>query len=99
MPSTHEGLPLVLLEAMAAGAPVVCSALPELLETGRDAVVAVGPLTARSAGRSARRPARRPRRAASACRQPPRSRAAAYAWPAVAAAVDALYQRVRAERR
>jgi glycosyltransferase involved in cell wall biosynthesis len=98
MPSTHEGLPLVLLEAMATGAPVVCSALPELVETGGDAVVAVAHLTARSLAEAVRdlladQP-RRERLSAAA-----RHRAAGYTWSAVAAAVDDLYRHVRAGRR
>jgi glycosyltransferase involved in cell wall biosynthesis len=34
MPSTHEGMPLVLLQAAAAGLPVVASDIPELREAG-----------------------------------------------------------------
>jgi glycosyltransferase involved in cell wall biosynthesis len=45
MPSTHEGMPLVLLEAMAAGVPVVASALPEILEVGGGALLTVDPIT------------------------------------------------------
>jgi glycosyltransferase involved in cell wall biosynthesis len=94
MPSSHEGLPLVLLEAMAAGAPVVCSALPELLETGGDAVVAVDPLDADRLASALRalldEPERRDRLSRAA-----RERAAGYAWPAVADAVDEVYAQLR----
>jgi glycosyltransferase involved in cell wall biosynthesis len=97
MPSTHEGLPLVLLEAMSTGAPVICSALPELVETGGDAVLALEPLTDRSLAEAIRglladRP-RRDRLSAAA-----QFRASGFTWPAVEAAVDALYVRVRGNR-
>jgi glycosyltransferase involved in cell wall biosynthesis len=42
MPSRHEGLPLVLLEAMAAGRPVVATAvggIPEVVENGWSALL------------------------------------------------------------
>ncbi|MGE5442470.1 MAG: glycosyltransferase family 4 protein, partial [Bacteroidota bacterium] len=41
LPSYDEGLPLVILEALTAGVPVVCSpvgAIPEVLEDGKSAV-------------------------------------------------------------
>jgi glycosyltransferase involved in cell wall biosynthesis len=93
MPSSHEGQPLVMLEAMATGAPVVCYGLPELRETGGDAIVPVEPhtpsaLAAALAGLLADRP-RRERLSAAAS-----ARATAYTWPEVAATVDRLYQRI-----
>jgi glycosyltransferase involved in cell wall biosynthesis len=96
LPSSHEGLPLVLLEAMAAGTPVICSALPELVEIGGDALLAVDPITpatlAAAAGRLLADPARRERMSRAAQR-----RIARYDWPTVAAAVDAVYRQVRVE--
>jgi glycosyltransferase involved in cell wall biosynthesis len=98
LPSTHEGLPLVLLEAMNTGAPVVCSALPALLEIGGDAVVPVDPPDGRSlaaaVGGLLADPAGR-RRLSDAARR----RAARYSWAAVADAVDGLYQRLGTVRR
>ncbi len=94
MPSVNEGLPLVLLEAMSAGAPVVCSALPELVEVGGEAVVPVDPVTPEALAATVRGLlADAPRRAALSAAG--RRRAEAYGWPAVAAAVDAVYADLR----
>lgn len=97
MPSSHEGLPLVLLEAMAAGAPVICAGIPELLEAGGDAVVPVAPATAAGLAAAVRAlladDPRRARLSAAA-----HARAQGYAWPAVTAAVEEVYRQVRADR-
>ncbi len=40
LPSRHEGMPNILLEAMAAKTPIICSAIPENLElVGKDATL------------------------------------------------------------
>jgi len=93
MPSTHEGQPLVMLEAMATGTPVVCYGLPELRETGGDAIVPVEPHTpaalAAALGDLLADDARRERLSAAAI-----ARAAGYTWPAVAATVEGLYRQI-----
>jgi glycosyltransferase involved in cell wall biosynthesis len=97
MPSTHEGLPLVLLEAMASGTPVVCSDLPELIETGADAVVPVEPTPDALAG-ALHSVLTDPGYAARLSRAGLR-RATAYSWDAMVDAVDGVYARALAVRR
>jgi glycosyltransferase involved in cell wall biosynthesis len=96
MPSSHEGMPLVLLEAMAAGVPVVCSRIRELVEVGGDAVATVEPVTPRTLAAAVRSlladQAARERLSRRA-----RERSAAYDWAAVAGAIDAVYAEVRSE--
>lgn len=97
MPSSREGMPLVLLEAMASGAPVVCSALPELIDAGGDAVAPVESLTPQDlAGELSRLlndPSARTRLSRAG-----RRRAYGYSWAAVSAAVEDVYQQVLADR-
>lgn len=95
LPSTHEGMPLVLLEAMAAGTPVVASALPEIAEIGGDTIVTVdvavpGALAA-AIGQVLDDPPLRRRLSVAAAQ-----RAGAHAWPVVAASVEVLYAQVLA---
>jgi glycosyltransferase involved in cell wall biosynthesis len=94
MPSSHEGMPLVLLEALAAGVPVVCSRIPELVEVGGDAVLTVDPVTPRTLAAAVRDLlADDPRRALLSAKA--RERSAGYDWSAVARSVDAVYAEVR----
>lgn len=97
MPSTREGMPLVLLEAMASGAPVVCSALPELIDAGGEAVAPVESLTPQDLARTLLRllndPATRTRLSRAG-----RRRAYGYSWAAVATAVDDVYRQLLADR-
>jgi glycosyltransferase involved in cell wall biosynthesis len=94
MPSTHEGLPLVLLEAMSTGAPVVCAALPELVEAGADTVLAVPPDVFPGAVRALLDD---PGRRAALSRAAER-RAAGFTWEDTAEGVERVYRRVLAER-
>lgn len=94
MPSTHEGLPLVLLEAMSTGAPVVCVALPELVEAGGGAVLAVPPDGFDGAVRALLDD---PGRRAALSRAAER-RAAGFTWEATADGVERVYRSVTAAR-
>jgi alpha-maltose-1-phosphate synthase len=93
LPSTHEGMPLVLLEAMAAGAPVVASGLSEITEAGGDAVITVDPVTpqalAEALGRVLDDAPLRARLSEAG-----RGRAGRYTWDAVTNSIDRLYAEV-----
>ncbi|MGY1708784.1 glycosyltransferase [Geodermatophilus sp. SYSU D00758] len=95
LPSAYEEMGSVLTEAMAAGLPVVASAvggIPEVVRDGETGLlVPPGDVDALAAAldRLAGDPRLRARLAAGA-----RERAAAYAWPALATRVAAVYGRV-----
>jgi phosphatidylinositol alpha-mannosyltransferase len=87
-------MPLVLLEALAAGVPVVCSRIPELVEVGGDAVVTVDSVTPQTLAAAVRDLlADDSGRALLSARA--RDRSARYDWSAMAASVDAVYAEVR----
>jgi D-inositol-3-phosphate glycosyltransferase len=94
LPSTHEGMPLVLLEAMAAGAPVVASGLSEIVEAGGDAIVTVDRVTPEALAAALQLvlddESLRDRLSAAG-----RERAGRYTWAATAATIDRLYAEVR----
>jgi glycosyltransferase involved in cell wall biosynthesis len=93
LPSTHEGMPLVLLEAMAAGAPVVASHLTEIIEAGGDAIITVDPVAPRALAEALGRlldDAALQARLSDAGHR----RASRYTWEAVTSTIDRLYAEV-----
>lgn len=94
LPSSHEGLPIALLEALSFGVPSLASAIPGNLEVGLDPdcyapVGDVERLAALIAERCAHPATERERDAL-------RARAAAYDWDAVAARTLELYRKTAA---
>lgn len=97
IPAARDALPMVLLEAMASGTPVICSERPEPLDVGGDAVVPFSPLTARQLAITAADllgddPARE--RISLAARR----RSYLFTWHSVSQAIDEAYQRVIKDR-
>lgn len=88
-PSRFEGFGLPPLEAMAAGAPVVCSGVSSLPEVVGDAALLVDPLDPRSIRDGLEAVLRDPARAA-ALRAAGRERAAEFSWARTAAATHAV---------
>jgi glycosyltransferase involved in cell wall biosynthesis len=96
-PSLGEGFGLPVLEAMAAGAPVVTSNVSSLPEVGGDAVEYVDPRSAQSIATGLARLLESPERRAELASRG-RARAAGFSWDATTSAVVELLQAAMADR-
>ena len=96
-PSLGEGFGLPVLEAMAAGAPVVTSNVSSLPEVGGDAVEYVDPRSADSIANGLAHLLRSPERRAELASRG-RARAAIFSWDATASAVGELLQAAVVDR-
>lgn len=89
-PSLYEGFGLPILEAMACGAPVVCSNVASMPEVAGDAALLIDPTDAEALAMALRRLATEPElRADLATRGP--ARAGAFSWARAAAQTLAVY--------
>jgi glycosyltransferase involved in cell wall biosynthesis len=93
-PSLYEGFGLPVLEAMAAGAPVVTSHVSSLPEVGGDAVVYVSPEDEDSIGGALERLLRSPEKRAELSERGP-ARAAEYSWERTARRICEELERAR----
>jgi len=97
MPSRAEGFGLPVLEAMAAGTPVVCSTDPALVEVGGEAVITAPVGDAPALGRAVARVVADPSLRELMVERG-RVRAAAYTWEGAAAALWELYRSLAGDR-
>jgi alpha-1,3-rhamnosyl/mannosyltransferase len=93
LPSRYEGFGLPVVEAMACGTPVVCSAVSSLPEVAGDAALLITPDDAAGIAAAIRRVLEEPGLAA-AMREKGLRRAAEFSWRRVAEQTRAVYEQV-----